>query len=298
MQWLLSPEGGAMFHASMLSTCGLCDEACARWLVNEGFASITDVAGSDHDAYIWALTIGHVPTVQDLLRSGRGSVTDVNRNGYTGLLIAAAHGYLPLVQWLLSPEGGASVSDACDSGRTAVMMAACEGHLHIVRWLLSPEGGASVRDVDMNGATIQFHATGLLFTYYDCDNPNEYETMLCLLSEYGADINHVYDYDSPLDTIWKYRECEVFGNAHNALTPLLKVMTLLDDVPPSFKPRLSAEHALIMQEGPLLRARLPAYLERRQLLLVVHYPLPDVLQSLFVAYAKPAWEEKWDSRLQ
>jgi hypothetical protein len=66
---------------------------------------------------------------------------------------------------------------------------------------------------------------------------------LCLLSEYGADINHVYDYDSPLDTIWKYFECEVFGYAHTALTPLLKVMTLLGDAPPSFKPRLSVLHA-------------------------------------------------------
>ena len=181
------------------------------------------------------------------------------------------------------------------------MMAASEGHLHIVRWLLSPEGGASISEADENGATALFHATGLLCTtgFEMC---NDYPTMLFLLEECGADINHSFLEEDPPDTrprngrpanIWDYLQCKVFGEYHAALTPLLKVMTLLGDVPPTFKPELSVEHSLIMQKGPLLRRELPAYLERRQRLLLAHCPLPAVLQSLVAAFATHTWEDNW-----
>jgi hypothetical protein len=77
-----------------------------------------------------------------------------------------------------------------------------------------------VSDVDNKGATVLFHASGVLFTHNICDGVNQYAPMLCLLSEYGADINHVYDEGGSLGTIWNYLECEVFGKYHAALTPL------------------------------------------------------------------------------
>jgi hypothetical protein len=213
-------------------------------------------------------------------------------------MMAATGGSLPMVQWLLSAEVGARVSQADDRGRTALMIAASQGNIPIVRWLLSPEGGASLNETDREGATALFHATDLFYSTHFCGEKNQYAMMLYLLDECGADINHAIRGDGAEPaTIWDWLQCEVFGDAHTALTPLLKVVTLLGDAPASLKPRLSAEHSLIMQEGPLLRARLPTYLQRRQRLLLAHCPLPCVLHPLVAAYATPDWADTWATRL-
>ena len=82
------------------------------------------------------------------------------------------------------------------------------------------------------------------------------------------------------------------------LLSLLKVMVLLGDAPPDFTAKLSAEHKRLVEEGQQLRARLPSYLEQQRALLLVHCPLPAVLQPLVVTYAEPTREDMWDTRLR
>jgi hypothetical protein len=71
------------------------------------------------------------------------------------------------------------------------------------------------------------------------------------------------------------------------VTALLRVMVLRGGPPDDLSRHLSREHARVVEEGARLRAGLPAYLARRQAILVEHCPLIAPLLALVHGYETP-----------
>jgi hypothetical protein len=82
------------------------------------------------------------------------------------------------------------------------------------------------------------------------------------------------------------------------LSSLLKVMVMLEDAPAYFIGKLSQQNTEICTEGRQFRAQLPSYLEQQRAVVVVHCPLPAVLQSLVAAYATTTPEDMWTDGLR
>jgi hypothetical protein len=86
----------------------------------------------------------------------------------------------------------------------------------------------------------------------------------------------------------------VGADAVTAVTALLQVMVLHGAPPPDIAARMLPVHALVVEEGARLRARLPAYLARQRALLDEHYPLIPPLRDLVHGYEEPTTtEELW-----
>jgi hypothetical protein len=73
-----------------------------------------------------------------------------------------------------------------------------------------------------------------------------------------------------------------------ALSPLLKVMVMLEDAPEHFTVKIAKHNvklAEIVTRGQQLRAQLPSYVEQQQTSVIAHCPLPTVLLLLIADYA-------------
>lgn len=87
-------------------------------------------------------------------------------------------------------------------------------------------------------------------------------------------------------TVWNNLNLKNWTLDAAELSALLKVMVMLEDAPASFIERLIPEHAELCRQGRQFRAQFPSYLGQQRARIVAHCPLPTVLQSLVVAYAK------------
>jgi hypothetical protein len=124
-----------------------------------------------------------------------------------------------------------------------------------------------------------------------------------LLVEGGVGINHVIP---SRYTIWdllhfglnqlRYRGVEEIDV--NGLSALLKVMVMLGDVPQFLIAALTPLNAELCTRGRQLRAQLPSYLEQQQASVIMHCPLPAVLQSLVAGYAATTPEDMWADGLR
>jgi hypothetical protein len=186
-------------------------------------------------------------------------------DGPTPLTCAAEVGDLSVVQCLV--QLGADVNRVDFEGYTPLLMAAEFGNLAVVRFLF--EAGAGV------GAVGDLRDTAVLASAAN----GRFETMQYLLEEGGA-MDHVSDDGG---TVWDmlirhFRaiplgDDDEAGTDVAALTSLLRVMVLRGAPPPALAALLSPEPARVVQECARLRARLPAYLVQRRVLLDEHCPL-------------------------
>jgi hypothetical protein len=80
-------------------------------------------------------------------------------------------------------------------------------------------------------------------------------------------------------------------------TALLRVMLLQGDPPPELAAKLSPAMVKMVAEGPILRARIPAYLVQRHALLNAYCPLIAPLRALVQGYQEPNTEELWATGL-
>jgi hypothetical protein len=117
----------------------------------------------------------------------------------------------------------------------------------------------------------------------------------------------IKDIDEHGQTVWTFIKRRVQTAAAAELSALLRVMVLMDDAPPAFRPytesvpipemKVKVEHARIIAQGMKLRARLPYYKQQQRSLLAAKSRLPNVLLSIVIEYATPTtddiWEEGW-----
>jgi hypothetical protein len=135
----------------------------------------------------------------------------------------------------------------------------------MVAWLLE-HGGADILDVANNGATV-------------------WDVLETFLVGRSVEDEEDSDDDDPMYDA-------------TAVTALLRVMVLQDAPPAELTERLSPEHATVVQEGPRLRARLPASLAQRRALLDAHCPLIAPLLDLVHGYEVPTTtDELWATGL-
>jgi hypothetical protein len=75
-------------------------------------------------------------------------------------------------------------------------------------------------------------------------------------------------------------------------------MVLLDDAPTDFITKLLPQNTDVVTQGRQIRALRPSYLGRQRASISNDSPLPSVLQSIVVAYAKPTPEDMWTDWVQ
>jgi hypothetical protein len=201
--------------------------------------------------------------VKGLLREGGSNIGEADDKGRTALLLASISGQLETVIWLLQ-EGGSKIREADhDRGFSAMLLAALFGKLKTVAWLLE-HGGANIADTLKNGR----------FTVWDA-------LRRCIVEE-----GQLYHGEDPMDV------------HPTEMTALLRVMVLRGAPPAELTAKLAPEHVRVVQEGARLRARLPAYLTQRRVLLDAHCPLIAPLQDLVHGYEVPTTtDELWATGL-
>jgi hypothetical protein len=178
---------------------------------------------------------------------------------------------------------GADVAEADGCGYTALLEAALDGRIPIMHWLLT-EGGSSLAEETYQGT----HA--LLLTALS----GQFSAMQYLLEEQGALMSESDHYGR---TVWG--KVGVLSDDESVeLLSLLKVMVMLEDAPAQFIAKLSPRSAEICTRGRQLRAQLPSYLEQQRVAVVMHCPLPAVLQSLVAAYAVITPKDMWTDGLR
>jgi hypothetical protein len=141
----------------------------------------------------------------------------------------------------------------------------------------------------------QIYSVGPANITSEADRDKMVDLVLC--AHFGR---HLWD-------AWDFFLDSTTSRAHNVwinvrrgtagMSTLIKVITLLCDIPADVSDGISSQHIELIEEGRQLRARFPAYLEQRSALLVTHCPLPVVLQEVVAAYAEPTRVDVWDSRL-
>jgi hypothetical protein len=117
-------------------------------------------------------------------------------------------------------------------------------------------------------------------------------TVQYLLEHGGSNIN---DTNNRNESVWDLLQWHLkvggtlYGPVNDAatVTALLRVMVVRGDPPPELTARLSLDHALVVQEGARLRAKLPAYLARRRSLVDEHCSLIAPLRALVYGYEAP-----------
>jgi hypothetical protein len=152
-----------------------------------------------------------------------------------------------------------------------------------MHWLLT-EGGSSLAEETYQGT----HA--LLVAAQN----SQFSAMQYLLEEQGALMSESDHYGR---TVWG--KVGVLSDDESVeLLSLLKVMVMLEDAPAQFIAKLSPRSAEICTRGRQLRAQLPSYLEQQRVAVVMHCPLPAVLQSLVAAYAVITPKDMWTDGLR
>ena len=227
-----------------------------RWLVQEGGSSVEERDDDGMTALFCATIYGQLEVVRWLVQEGGSSVEERHDNGMSALLCAAEYADLEMVRWLVQ-EGGSSVEERDDDGMTALLRAARDGHLEMVRWLLS-DGGSTVDEQNNDG-----------------------ESLWNLVDNW-----HNEDEDEDDD------------DDNEAATACLRTCLTLGAPPDGFDTttRLSPAQQELARKAVILRARLPAWLERRRSL--VHEGLsrcvPSALGAVVQGYCEPSEEEVWD----
>jgi hypothetical protein len=79
---------------------------------------------------------------------------------------------------------------------------------------------------------------------------------------------------------------------------LLRVMVLLDDVPPNFVAKLLPQDSQIAMQGRQIQILRPAYLEQQHALIMTASALPTVLELIVSTYAEPTSEDTWTDWVQ
>jgi hypothetical protein len=270
-------EGGADIHetngmgaTALLQACEFDHFEIVVYLVEHG----ANVAHTDNDgrtALHQACVGGSVLSVKYLLGCGV-NVQERSHTGRTALLYAAVNGNLEAVQYLLSSEGGASITETDDAGNSAFLLAARSPcHPTVVQWLLE-YGGAQITDTNNEGASVwtDFWLDGLpnsLRSAYIADDDGEYYIV------YG-------DYVPNVDMA--------------ELTAMLRVMVLHGGPPESLTKDFAPPLQQIVHDGARLRARLPAYLAQRRIVIDAHCTLLPPLQDLVNGYEEPTTtDELW-----
>jgi hypothetical protein len=169
---------------------------------------------------------------------------------------------LPHVQWLVQ-EGGANVNAICKSGLTPFVIAATTLSVATSIYGRAPDSATLLWLVEHGGADLTDTEA------WDC------------LGAFSCPGDGIKDDSSPP-------------------TVLLRAMLLKAAPPAKFirRDRLGRTAARLVQEGARLRARLPAYLEQRRVLLDAHCPLPPPLLAIVTEYEGPmTTEELWATGL-
>jgi hypothetical protein len=155
---------------------------------------------------------------------------------------------------------------------------------------LLQEGGASIKEAN------KFGYTALLFSAANVNVP----TLRWLLESGGASMA---DVNAEGASVWDLLECYLIdrsGLEYDAatVTALLRVMVVRGEPPGGFEDKLLPGDAIVLQEGALLRARLPAYIARRRAVLDQHCQLIAPLRALVHGYEEPTTtEELWATGL-
>jgi hypothetical protein len=126
--------------------------------------------------------------------------------------------------------------------------------------------------------------------------------MVDMLEEVGANMDDVNNHGVTLWhlLIWYSEEAGKRRDVrHGVLAGLLRVLVLRGAPPPALVALLSPESARVVQDGALLRARLPVYIVRRWALLDAHCPvLLPPLRVLVHGYMElTTTEELWATGL-
>jgi hypothetical protein len=118
-------------------------------------------------------------------------------------------------------------------------------------------------------------------------------------------LNRAHRSDQRDGRVWHY--IRFLGRLHRGQRPeessLIKAMTLLCDAPvPIVNGRIELvphdnHDVQLVEKGKQLRAALHAYLEQRSASLIIHCPLPAVLQQVIATYAEPTRADVWESQL-
>jgi hypothetical protein len=169
--------------------------------------------------------------------------------------------------------------------------AAYAGDIARVKALLA--GGASINEANQHGVTALSYALG----------GGHYDLALFLFAEGGACIGNITHglctfWDMLHFGIYARRQAGIEETDADGLSALLKVMVMLDNAPQFFISSLTPLHAELYTRGRHLRAQLPSYLEQQRAMVVVHCPLPTVLQSLVAVYAATTPEDMWTDGLR
>jgi hypothetical protein len=251
-------------------------------------------------ALLDAARVGDLARVQQLIAGGADVMEREPFTGWTPLLCAVGYpeGNLDTVRWLLT-EGGSNpleVAEPQTLNRTALLLAAAAGRLETVQWLIE-EAWADVREADIQGRTALLRAAA----------SGQFSVVQWLLEEGGACINDTSHIGL---TVWMVLEIQGASSRHSILSiaqlrsiavelsSLLKVMVMLADAPGDFIAKLSPQHAELAMQGRQYRAQLPSYLKRANALVVVHCPLPAVLQAIVSEYAKTTPADMWENGLR
>jgi hypothetical protein len=133
--------------------------------------------------------------------------------------------------------------------------------------------------------------------FFEAVQANDIKTMQRMLADGSA---HITDLPCLEQTVWRLCSQRSWHYEAAVLSSLLKVITVLGDVPSDswFKDKFRASDIRIITEGQKLRARLPSFLEQQRARLVAHCPLPAVLQKLVVDYALPTCDDIWEGKLR
>jgi hypothetical protein len=165
-----------------------------------------------------------------------------------------------------------------------------EGDLARVQCLIRE--GADVKERDRHGRSAL-----LLAAYANVDAGYSHVTMLqWLLEEGGSSIKETANNGWTLWNLIMICGCTCAEDYAVALSPLLKVMVMLEDTPEHFTVKIAKHNvklAEIVTRGQQLRAQLPSYVEQQRASVIGRCPLPKVLLLLVADYATITPADMW-----
>jgi hypothetical protein len=293
----LEEEGPVMPQLPLSAAATRGDLAEADRLLALGFSISERVAsGSKHSMCVEFTPLlcgamnGHKHIVEWALQAG-ASIAEKNAGGMSALMLSLLHGHMDLAHWLLSAgasiaevadvqgdfflqccrlasaeavqivlSGGyGSITDVDDEGWTPLLYAASEGNVDVCRFLLNE--GATLTEADEGGNNVLLRAV----------RNGRPRLAAWLLTEGGASLEcKNIEGESAWDSLVQPHNK---GMDEADLSHLLRVMLLMGDAPAHFVDTLSPALQALVLQGGRLRARLPAYLVRRQALLDTHCPM-------------------------
>jgi hypothetical protein len=257
-----------------------------------------------------------------------GDIETLRWWGLQGVRVASAEPLLKAVRYgdadmvrLLVEDLGASINQADAAGWTPVYRAAMYRKIDMLR--LCKELGADFDVVNPNGLNA-LHAA----------SRHGYDDIVCVLVEGGANVaimtndghsalslaavncrilimQHLLEHGKATienatadgQSLWdvlspRFASATWTRKTVVEMTALLRVMVLRGAPPVEVVAHMSREHALVVEEGARLRARVPAYLARRRAMLNEHRPLIAPLHDLVHSYEElTTTEELWATGL-